>query len=588
MREIDRGMGRCRSRHIASSSSMASSSMASSYATVIERDAREEGEDVDITARVFDGDDDGRARRCGGGDEGAPRVAELVRGKIRVFRRAALGDGDGDGGDASPARSNEVCVLGVPSAIGVADFCRFAAAAMERAKRVRVVSSSSDVVAATAAANVADVADDGGRRNSRMTYDVVLTFVDCDAAGVFVSNYNGRRYSSASPEACVALYVDSVEYDVDAIDRDNATEIPSCPVCLDRLDEDVSGIVTTICNHSFHADCLSGWADASCPVCRYSHSPEPNVVCGKCGKDHDWWVCAICGEVACGRYAGACAVDHWRSTNHCYSLEVGTQRVWDYVSDGFVHRLIQSKSGLVELSPRADRRNSTASAAESDGSCCSNHRRELDVSDLDPALEEALVSSKLDAIASEYDLLLTSQLDSQRKYFEALLQAANDGREGVISQQDEENRNAAVLSRAMSEAKEAKRALKVAQKTNNAHEKTIAELRNELEHMRVLSDGLADNVKAVRHELERVQKRRDIELALKDARIKELEDETRDLMLFLDTQAKLETNEALAEEIAGGTVVGVNADSPNAHDDKPSRDSTHARLQAKLKTRSPR
>jgi BRCA1-associated protein len=587
MREIDRGMRRCRSRHIASS---LASSMAS-YATVIERDAREkeegeEGEDVDITARVFDGDDDGRARRCGGGDDGVPRVAELVRGKIRVFRRAALGGGDG--GDASPARSNEVCVLGVPSAIGVADFCRFAAAAMERAKRVRVVSSSSDVVAASAAANVADVADDGGRRNSRMTYDVVLTFVDCDAAGVFVSNYNGRRYSSASPEACVALYVDSVEYDVDAIDRDNATEIPSCPVCLDRLDEDVSGIVTTICNHSFHADCLSGWADASCPVCRYSHSPEPNVVCGKCGKDHDLWVCLICGEVACGRYAGACAVDHWRSTNHCYSLEVGTQRVWDYVSDGFVHRLIQSKSGLVELSPRADRRNSAASAAESDGSCCSNHRRELDVSDLDPALEEALVSSKLDAIASEYDLLLTSQLESQRKYFEALLQAANDGREGVISQQDEENRNAAVLSRAMSEAKEAKRALKVAQKTNNAHEKTIAELRNELEHMRVLSDGLSDNVKAVRHELERVQKRRDIELALKDARIKELEDETRDLMLFLDTQAKLETNEALAEEIAGGTVVGVNADSPNAHDDKPSRDSTHARLQAKLKTRSPR
>ena len=562
--------------------------MASSYATVIERerDSGEAEEDVDVDVDVA-----ARAS-CGGGDaRGVARVAELVRGKIRVFRCAAREDG-ADGSDEAMARSNEVCVLGVPSAIGVADFCRFAAAAMERAKRVRVVTRSSDVVAASAdAANVADaadVADDERGRNSRMTYDVVLTFVDRDAAGVFVSNYNGRRYSSASPEACVALYVDSVEYDVDAIDRDNATEIPSCPVCLDRLDEEVSGIVTTICNHSFHADCLSGWADASCPVCRYSHSPEPNVVCGKCGKDHDLWVCLICGEVACGRYAGACAVDHWRSTNHCYSLEVGTQRVWDYVSDGFVHRLIQSKSGLVELSPRVDRRNSAASAAESDGSCCSNHRRELDVSDLDPALEEALVSSKLDAIASEYDLLLTSQLESQRKYFEALLQTANDGREGVISQQDEENRNAAVLSRAMSDAKEAKRALKVAQKTNNAHEKTIAELKNELEHMRVLSDGLADNVKAVRHELERVQKRRDIELALKDARIKELEDETRDLMLFLDTQAKLETNEALAEEIAGGTVVGVNADSPNAHDDKPSRDSTHARLQAKIKTRSPR
>jgi BRCA1-associated protein len=44
-------------------------------------------------------------------------------------------------------------------------------------------------------------------------------------------------------------------------------------------------------------------------------------------------------------------VDHWKQTDHCYSLELATQRVWDYVRDGFVHRLIQSKTGLVELSP---------------------------------------------------------------------------------------------------------------------------------------------------------------------------------------------------------------------------------------------
>lgn len=55
------------------------------------------------------------------------------------------------------------------------------------------------------------------------------------------------------------------------------TELPSCPVCLDRLDCSISGIVTTVCNHRFHNECLRQWADTSCPVCRYCEAPRGNV-----------------------------------------------------------------------------------------------------------------------------------------------------------------------------------------------------------------------------------------------------------------------------------------------------------------------
>lgn len=50
-------------------------------------------------------------------------------------------------------------------------------------------------------------------------------------------------------------------------------------------------------------------------------------------------------------YKGGHAIIHWKETQHCYSLELETQRVWDYVGDNYVHRLIQSKTGgmLVEL-----------------------------------------------------------------------------------------------------------------------------------------------------------------------------------------------------------------------------------------------
>lgn len=34
----------------------------------------------------------------------------------------------------------------------------------------------------------------------------------------------------------------------------------------ERLDQDTGGILTTMCNHSFHCSCISNWPDSSCPV----------------------------------------------------------------------------------------------------------------------------------------------------------------------------------------------------------------------------------------------------------------------------------------------------------------------------------
>lgn len=34
---------------------------------------------------------------------------------------------------------------------------------------------------------------------------------------------------------------------------------------------------------------------------------------------------------------------HYATTEHCYSMQLGNNRVWDYVGDNFVHRLLQNK-----------------------------------------------------------------------------------------------------------------------------------------------------------------------------------------------------------------------------------------------------
>ena len=68
----------------------------------------------------------------------------------------------------------------------------------------------------------------------------------------------GLQFSSLEPEVvCRLLYVKELEF-VDAIAGNPAegtsaprpppgqTELPTCPVCLERLDEHISGVVTTV------------------------------------------------------------------------------------------------------------------------------------------------------------------------------------------------------------------------------------------------------------------------------------------------------------------------------------------------------
>jgi hypothetical protein len=90
------------------------------------------------------------------------------------------------------------------------------------------------------------------------------------------------------------------------------------------------------------------------------------------------------------------------------SLELSSQRVWDYVGDGYVHRLIQNlRDGkLVELpDPRA--------------SGVVGERSQ--VPPLTDAVESEMVLQKMERISYEYTLLLTSQLETQRDYYERLL-----------------------------------------------------------------------------------------------------------------------------------------------------------------------
>lgn len=224
---------------------------------------------------------------------------------------------------------------------------------------------------------------------------IPIRFRSTESAVDFYKTFNGVPYNSLEPDStCHAVWVSNVVWGEDGQPPIGHTELPTCPVCLERMDESIDGVLTILCNHAFHANCLIKWGDSTCPVCRCVQTPElvESSVCMECEGIEALWICLICGHVGCGRYQGGHAASHYKVTNHTYALQLGTNRVWDYAGDNFVHRLLQSKG---------------------DGKLVAHTQT--------PNAESADSDEKIDSIQLEFTYALTSQLQKQREYYEEKL-----------------------------------------------------------------------------------------------------------------------------------------------------------------------
>ncbi|KAL8904879.1 MAG: hypothetical protein Q9171_006890 [Xanthocarpia ochracea] len=355
-----------------------------------------------------------------------------------------------NGGDEEPSFRDEdcttLCILAVPSYLTPSDFLGFVG------ERTRDEVSHFRMI----------------RTERGNRYMVLMKFRNGKKAREWRKEWNGKPFDSMEPENCHVVFVRSIEFQVpDAgaqesfpdMSNDPFTplitttespqpstvsastsalsstsrstkpiapptpalvELPTCPVCLERMDES-TGLLTILCQHVFHCTCLQKWKGSGCPVCRYTQdglSRRSTVTgeqtglneCSTCRSDANLWICLICGAVGCGRYDAAHAFLHYQQTSHCFAMDLSTQRVWDYASDAYVHRIVQDKADgkLMELPASA-----------------------VDAHDSTPAgdawdQEDYVPREKLDNIGLEYTHLLTSQLESQRTYFAEALERAAD------------------------------------------------------------------------------------------------------------------------------------------------------------------
>jgi BRCA1-associated protein len=318
------------------------------------------------------------------------------------------------------------------------------------------------------------------------------------------------------------------------------------------MDASVTGLLTILCQHTFHCQCLTKWGDGSCPICRYSQKKDASDqtreshVCKSCPATQDLWIwystavgsannSLICGHIGCGRYNGAHAFDHHLSTNHLYALELETQRVWDYAGDGYVHRLIQTKSDgkLVEFPPVA----STGTYFHP----------------ADRAVEDDLSREKLDAMGMEYTYLLTTQLDSQRIYYEERIAAAADKASKASKAVDQANTQISKLEKRLEEydlqmrmlGSERDRLVASVAEGVKAKERVVAKCvrlgetarkwQKELQEEKVLTEGLMVNAKTLTDENE----------VLKNEK-SDLQEQNQDLMFMLENMGR--------DDIKGGDV----------------------------------
>lgn len=429
---------------------------------------------------------------------GNPRIEE-TRGVMHLF----LDDAASSSSNLPVGRIPLICVLGVPNHMTYADFCQFCGSFIHHIMEMRIVRND-------------------GMENR---YSILVRFDDQSSTDSFHKHFNGRRFSSLETESCRVLFTVDVQY-TSTIEHTqtppSSTEQPSCPVCLERLDQDVSGILTTICNHSFHCSCISKWTDSSCPVCRYCQQQPEKSKCLICQTSENVWICLLCGFVGCGRYKEGHAIEHWKQTQHCYSQELETQRVWDYVGDNYVHRLIQSKTDgkLVELNH--------------------NHHQHTDADcgcDTDPGFSEALLNSRVESIVSEYNELLTTQLENQKLYYESLLQEFEEQNESDISA-----------------------AVKDFMKHNTKLQKMQAKLDKGLKEKKFLDDineNLLRNKETWESIIAKIEEREKVALRVKDEKIQELEARLQELMVSLEGTNTVEEESATLGVTKEGSQIKV-------------------------------
>lgn len=246
--------------------------------------------------------------------------------------------------------------------------------------------------------------------------------------------------------------------------------IPTCPVCGDRLESTVSGypLQTPLCTCSRggNARQCTCFLSSACHVCRrfaesleqtrqqQSSSPQQpqkppvaTIKCEACAKAGDPWICLICGYVGCSRYQAMHAKDHCVTRQHFFSMNLLTQQIWDYDGDCFVHRvivLLDTHTGSPTRMQFPGREDPLLEDGAGGAGGANGAALPANMPDTPEAwkAEKKSISAKYDkkliSSHTQYAMVIKSEVDAKRAFYESQLLEASGTDDGADSAGDDE------------------------------------------------------------------------------------------------------------------------------------------------------
>lgn len=292
------------------------------------------------------------------------------------------------------------------------------------------------------------------------------------------------------------------------------------------------------------------------------------VYCTKCKMKETLWVCLTCGVVGCGRYSHGHAEEHYNETRHPYSLELATQRIWDYATGGFAHRgdflvcpLMQHRLGKGSTvdSTEGGQTSTAASDAPSKDSVGLHNQSSFDSFDAPSSYMNSTMTTatalspddpspkKASMIGEEYEALLQSALEDQAQHYEfeiTRLIAELTGK-GVDEEKISEKETAEIemLQKQISELH-----MEVDRLSHDLLDKQAQEAGDRATYQRLLRE------QAIAKELlEKISEESEREKAEGDTKVAELEQQVMDLTANLRMREQI----ALDEDIFGAQIFGT-------------------------------
>ena len=271
----------------------------------------------------------------------------------------------------------------------------------------------------------------------------------------------------------------SYEYDINNINVDDIRICTICLEDIGKnkktkLKND--GLVYVLCGHVFHLECFVGLGDNKCPICRYYLSPYNIVTCEYCFQENDLWICLVCGKIFCGEEGKSQnhRLQHYQESLHLYTQGLGKTNnvIYDFSKNSPVHIWIQNsilnsikneeeekkekekekKITNVNTDSTLNLKKTNSTDSENNNNIIDTSSKKLNYIDINNQQEKTKINNKIEKesqkqnkenkhkhniieeddnineifksskekteyIISEYNSIISSQLENQRYYF---------------------------------------------------------------------------------------------------------------------------------------------------------------------------